>query len=391
VDEIISKQIKEMADMQFHCSCGKCHKIEIKHIYVGEGVYTKIVDIAKEIVPKKILIISDNNTYNVLGKTVEDKLKGESFKIKNIVLSSQEDLLPDERAIGRVLVEVDEDTELLIAVGSGSINDIARIISAKTKIPYVIMGTAPSMDGYASTVSPLIIDNAKVTYPGIHPYAIIADSNIMKEAPFEMICAGFGDILGKYTALSDWMLSHKVNNEYFCHTTEKLVRDAMNKCFENIEGAINRDAKAIEYIAEALILSGIAMTLSENSRPASGAEHHLSHYWEVDKLSRNLEHPLHGNSVGVGTIVSAWIYKELNIEEKYGIKVPTPNEIIGLLDFIGAKSSPKTLGIEKELFHRSVIHALEIRPRYTILQYAKNENKLDEYAEKLTNLFYGEE
>ena len=273
--------------MDFDCSCGKHHKIEMKHIYVGEGVYTKITDIVKEILPKEILIVSDKNTYKVLGQNVEEKLKDAGYNVKNIILNSEGDLIPDERAIGRVLVEVEDEIELLVAVGSGSINDISRMVSARTKIPYVIMGTSPSMDGYASTVSPLIIDGTKLTYPGIHPYAIIADSNIMKDAPFEMICAGFGDILGKYTALSDWMLSHKINEEYFCGTTEKLVRDAMNKCFENIEGAVNRDAKAIGYIAEALILSGVAMTLTENSRPASGAEHHLSHYWEIDKLSKN--------------------------------------------------------------------------------------------------------
>ncbi|WP_238899889.1 sn-glycerol-1-phosphate dehydrogenase [Clostridium sp. YIM B02500] len=390
MNEILTKTIEEMANMEFDCSCGKKHRIDIKHIYVGENVYNKILDVAKEILPKEILLVSDNNTYKALGKCVENEFTESGYKINNIMLVSDGDLIPDEKAIGRVLVEVNNETELIVAVGSGSINDICRIISAKTHIPYVIMGTAPSMDGYASTVSPLIIDGAKVTYPGTNPYAIIADSNIMKDAPFEMICAGFGDILGKYTALSDWRLSNTIYNEYFCDTTEKLVRNAMYKCFENIEGAVKRDVKAIEYISEALILSGIAMTLSGNSRPASGAEHHLSHYWEIDKLSRKLEHPLHGNSVGVGTVISAWLYKKLNIEERFGIKTPVPEIIINLLNSIGAKSNPKALGIEKELFHRSVIHALEIRPRYTILQYAKTENMLEEYANELTNLFYGE-
>jgi len=390
LNEILTKTIEEMADMEFDCSCGKKHRIDIKHIYVGENVYDRILDVAKEILPKEILLVSDNNTYKALGKCVENELTESGYKINNIILVSDGDLIPDEKAIGRVLVEVNNETELIVAVGSGSINDICRIISAKTHIPYVIMGTAPSMDGYASTVSPLIIDGAKVTYPGTNPYAIIADSNIMKDAPFEMICAGFGDILGKYTALSDWRLSNTIHDEYFCDTTEKLVRNAMYKCFENIEGAVKRDVKAIQYISEALILSGIAMTLSGNSRPASGAEHHLSHYWEIDKLSRKLEHPLHGNSVGVGTVISAWLYKKLNIEERFGIKTPVPEIIINLLNSIGAKSNPKTLGIEKELFHRSVIHALEIRPRYTILQYAKTENMLEEYANELTNLFYGE-
>lgn len=390
MNEILTKTIEEMADMEFDCGCGKKHRIDIKHIYVGENVYNRILDVAKEILPKEILLVSDNNTYKALGKCVENELTESGYKINNIILVSDGDLIPDEKAIGRVLVEVNNETELIVAVGSGSINDICRIISAKTHIPYVIMGTAPSMDGYASTVSPLIIDGAKVTYPGTNPYAIIADSNIMKDAPFEMICAGFGDILGKYTALSDWRLSNTIYNEYFCDTTEKLVRNAMYKCFENIEGAVKRDVKAIEYISEALILSGIAMTLSGNSRPASGAEHHLSHYWEIDKLSRKLEHPLHGNSVGVGTVISAWLYKKLNIEERFGIETPVPEIIINLLNSIGAKSNPKALGIEKELFHRSVIHALEIRPRYTILQYAKTENMLEECANELTNLFYGE-
>lgn len=390
MNEILTKTIEEMADMEFDCSCGKKHRVDIKHIYVGENVYNRILDVAKEILPKEILLVSDNNTYKALGKCVENELTESGYKINNIILVSDGDLIPDEKAIGRVLVEVNNETELIVAVGSGSINDICRIISAKTHIPYVIMGTAPSMDGYASTVSPLIIDGAKVTYPGTNPYAIIADSNIMKDAPFEMICAGFGDILGKYTALSDWRLSNTIHDEYFCDTTEKLVRNAMYKCFENIEGAVKREVKAIEYISEALILSGIAMTLSGNSRPASGAEHHLSHYWEIDKLSRKLEHPLHGNSVGVGTVISAWLYKKFNIEERFGIETPVSEIIINLLNSIGAKSNPKALGIEKELFHRSVIHALEIRPRYTILQYAKTENMLEEYANELTNLFYGE-
>ncbi|WP_271812775.1 sn-glycerol-1-phosphate dehydrogenase [Clostridium beijerinckii] len=390
MNEILTKTIEEMADMEFDCSCGKKHRVDIKHIYVGENVYNRILDVAKEILPKEILLVSDNNTYKALGKRVENELTESGYKINNIILVSDGDLIPDEKAIGRVLVEVNNETELIVAVGSGSINDICRIISAKTHIPYVIMGTAPSMDGYASTVSPLIIDGAKVTYPGTNPYAIIADSNIMKDAPFEMICAGFGDILGKYTALSDWRLSNTIHNEYFCDTTEKLVRNAMYKCFENIEGAVKREVKAIEYISEALILSGIAMTLSGNSRPASGAEHHLSHYWEIDKLSRKLEHPLHGNSVGVGTVISAWLYKKHNIEERFGIETPVPEITINLLNSIGAKSNPKALGIEKELFHRSVIHALEIRPRYTILQYAKTENMLEECANELTNLFYGE-
>lgn len=128
MDEILSRQIKEMANIEFQCSCGKNHKIEMKHIYVGEGVHTKIVDIVKEISPKEILIVCDKNTYKALGNSVEDKIREAGYNYKSIILSSGEgDLIPDERTIGRLLVEMSDETELLVAVGSGTIMMLAEL------------------------------------------------------------------------------------------------------------------------------------------------------------------------------------------------------------------------------------------------------------------------
>src|SRR5690606_37660380 len=159
------------------------------------------------------------------------------------------------------------------------------------------------MDGYASTVSPLIVEGSKMTYEAVYPKAIIADTNILKEAPLEMIHAGFGDILGKYTSLTDWKLSKIINNEYYCQTTVNLVEKAREKCVENAERIKNRDEKIIRQLTEALIVSGIAIGFIGYSRPASGAEHHLAHYWEIAALRNNQPHPLHGNSVGAATLV----------------------------------------------------------------------------------------
>ena len=143
-----------------------------------------------------------------------------------------------------------------------------------------------------------------------------------------------------------------------------------------------------QYIMEALVLSGIAMGLVGNSRPASGAEHHLAHYWEMDALSKGVEHPLHGNSVGVGTVIIASIYEMADIKSKYGIHVPKPQEIQQMLKSAGACDNPANLGISGQLFHRSVLHALEVRPRYTVLQYANDSGLLEKYTDKLTERFY---
>ena len=198
---------EEMTGLNYMCTCGKNHSVGIETIKVGKGVITELPTVIKSYEGKKVFIIEDAHTYEVAGKKVEELLK-DKFKVSKYVFN-EEHLHPNELALGRLLLEIPGDTSLIIAVGSGTINDISRFLSCKLHIPYVIVGTAPSMDGYASVVSPLIRDGVKVTYDGVYPLAIVCDSDIMKEAPMLMIQAGLGDILGKYTALADW---HIANN-----------------------------------------------------------------------------------------------------------------------------------------------------------------------------------
>ncbi len=189
---------------------------------------------------------------------------------------------------------------------------MARFLSSKLHIPYVIVGTAPSMDGYASVVSPLIVDGVKTTFEAVYPLAIVADLDIMKAAPMPMLRAGLGDILGKYTALADWHLAHVLQEEYFCETVEKLVRTAVGKCEMVAERLHLRENNTIESLTEALILSGLAIGMVGVSRPASGEEHHLSHCWEMMTMNRGKTTPwLHGNNVGVGVGIIAEAYKYL--------------------------------------------------------------------------------
>lgn len=125
------------------------------------------------------------------------------------------------------------DVTLMIAVGSGSINDSVKYVSSRLKVPYVIVCTAPSMDGYVSDGAPLIVDGFKISYPARLAYGVVGDTDIMKDAPMDLIRAGFGDVVGKITALADWDLAVKVKNEYRCDTCVELVNRALKNASAN--------------------------------------------------------------------------------------------------------------------------------------------------------------
>mgnify|MGYP005846627949 CR=1 FL=1 len=167
-----------------------------------------------------------------------------------------------------------------------------------------------------------------------------------------------------------------LTGEYYCETSVELVRNALEKCTNNIEGIVKRQEDAIRYMAEVLILSGVAMGLVGTSRPASGAEHHMAHYWEKDALAKGNDYQLHGKSVGVGSVVISTVYKLLAEEIPAGMEVPDPEYIEGLLKKVGGPSHPANLGVSKEVFKDSILHAMEVRPRFTVLRLASERGKL---------------
>lgn len=393
MDEILNLKAKEMTGFSYDCSCGRRHSVDIKNIAIGKGVVNNLPDILKEFKDKKIILVSDKNTWQIAGERVLNILQDAGFSKITAYTAESEDypiVVPDERVVARLLYETPNDTELLLAVGSGTINDLCKIVAYKMRIASVTVGTAPSMDGYASPMSPLIVNHAKVTYTTQYPDALVCDSEIMQTAPDVMFRAGFGDIVGKYTALADWQLTVKMNGEYWCDTTAKLVRNAVNKCVDNAEKYMQHDLDAIDDMNEALVLSGIAMGLVGISRPASGSEHHIAHFWELDALKKGIEHPLHGNSVGVGSIVSSKAYEIMKerYEDIREIEVPTSDFLCDIYKKVGSPLSPEGLGIPKEVFNDCINNAYRIRPRYTIFNYAKNAGFLPELADILTEEFY---
>lgn len=288
------------------CSCGITHTCDIKHIIIEDNAILKIPSLIEDY--KNIVLVADNNTAKACGDKVYELIKD---KVNAYYIFDDELLVPDEFAIERLENVLTTETDLIIGVGSGVIQDLCKYVSFKNSLPYHIVATAPSMDGYASKGAAMIINNMKVTYNAHVPEAIIGDTEVLKDAPIDMIRAGYGDIIGKHSCLNDWKLSAVVNDEYFCDYVYNLTFDMLKKTECLGKALNNRDKNAVKTLTEALIGVGIAMALVGNSRPASGSEHHLSHYFEITGLIDDKPYFMHGTDVAFSAVHTAKIRKEL--------------------------------------------------------------------------------
>lgn len=392
MDEILNLSINEMPQTEFDCSCGKHHNFSVHDMSIRKGAIEDLPKMAEPFKDGKILVVFDNHTYEVAGKRAVELLKENGFNVKELLFDTGDDILiPDEKTLGRIVQEQDLDTSLMVAVGSGVINDSVKFVTSRSGLPYIIVATAPSMDGYVADGAPIFSRGYKYSPVAHLTYGLVGDTDILKTAPQDLIQAGYGDVVGKITAIADWDLAVKANNDYRCDTCVTLVNRALDKCFAKAEGLKDRDPESLGALLEALTLTGVAMALVNISRPASGAEHMLSHFWEMDYIARGLNPNHHGIQVGVATPIIARFFEELAdiLPEGTGALCPPHEEIEALLAKGGAPTSPKDIGISKELFHDSLLKGYTVRPRYSIMQFAKDNGRLEEIADKITEEIYG--
>ena len=392
MDEILNLSINEMPQTEFDCSCGKHHNFSVHDMSIRKGAIEDLPKMAEPFKDGKILVVFDNHTYEVAGKRAIELLKENGFNVKELLFDTGDDILiPDEKTLGRIVQEQDLDTSLMVAVGSGVINDSVKFVTSRSGLPYIIVATAPSMDGYVADGAPIFSQGYKYSPVAHLTYGLVGDTDILKTAPQDLIQAGYGDVVGKITAIADWDLAVKANNDYRCDTCVTLVNRALDKCFAKAEGLKDRDPESLGALLEALTLTGVAMALVNISRPASGAEHMLSHFWEMDYIARGLNPNHHGIQVGVATPIIARFFEELAdiLPEGTGALCPPHEEIEALLAKGGAPTSPKDIGISKELFHDSLLKGYTVRPRYSIMQFGKDNGRLEEIADKITEEIYG--
>ncbi len=296
------------------CQCGKIHNFTAD-IHTGSGAIKKLADALKKYASQKVYVICDENTKKVGLKKVEAILNSENLPYSVFVYP--ESPRPDEYGVGAAVMNCPCDCDTVIAIGSGVINDIGKMLCAVGNKTYIIVATAPSMDGYASTTSSVSRSGLKTSVNTKSAEVIIGDSDIVCTAPRKMMISGLGDMLAKYISICEWRLSNLITGEYYCEQIANLIRLALKKCVSVAERLDGTDSLAAEALFEGLIIGSVAMNYAGISRPASGVEHYISHVIDMRAEEFDTPEDLHGIQCAIGTYLAAKLYEK--------IKAHTPN------------------------------------------------------------------
>lgn len=373
------------------CSCGQRHAVSQSQVQIGPGILDALDSIIPSLqIGQSCCLICDQITYQVAGEKVLQKLKAAGKEVELLKFERAEPLVPDEITLGELSLSLSTRPQFLVGVGSGTISDLTRYAAFIVGIPYLLVATAPSMDGYSSAVAPLIRKGAKYTYTAKEPTAILADSSVLAQAPQEMIQAGVGDLLGKYVARADWELSHLLTGEDRCPKIQKTVDQALELCVSKMRTIPIASPEFADVLMRGLILSGQAITIFGSSRPASGAEHHLAHYWRKLALQEGAEIGLHGQKVGCSARLILQVYHlvaqrmektgEGELKSKFFQvmeKLPSVEWYDQLLSQAGISFAPEKIGIRRDWLESGLLTAMNYRDRYSILKFAHEQGWLE--------------
>ena len=441
----VPQRLNYYLDTQFNCDCGKEHYAPLKYVSIRKGALEDLPVFAKALNFKSLYLVSDKITYDIAGKRCLTILKAAGITAHIVILTHTNF---DEATVGELLINMPDDCDLLVAVGTGAINDMTRYFSFRTGRPFFTVATAAPMDGFASNLAVLNINNLKTSIEAQPPTAIIGDTEILKGAPYSMIAAGLGDLLGKSICLCDWKLSSIINGEHYCKNIVELVETCVANTLKVADKAKERDPQVLGSIMEGLVLTGVAMSLYGNSRPASGCEHHISHYWEMI-FEQMGKHPVaHGTQVGVGTVLILKLVESLlattvnfsaartyakaydqslwakSIHKAYGSAaqgiinmeataqkneinahlrridaiedhweeitmllkaLPSSKTVSELLTSLGAPDLPEQIGVDVDMLRNTLLYCKEVRARYTILQMIWDLGLLETLSEQVIN------
>jgi len=285
-------------------------KPTIDPIYVGNEAISHLLAYTDQHSLNRFTIISDTHTYRALGEQVEKALKARNYDVKSVVLSGAE-VIADERYVVQALLHAQLGPTTFIAVGSGTLTDITRFSSHRSGRAFISVPTAPSVDGFTSVGAPIVLSGVKTTIISQAPLAVFANIETLRSAPHRLIAAGFGDMIGKITSIADWRVGALLWEEPFDQSIYNRSKAAIDTCVQSA-GEIGQDIEAgVRNLMDTLIESGLCMLDFGSSRPASGAEHHASHYWEMILLQEGRPAALHGAKVGFALIHVAAQYARL--------------------------------------------------------------------------------
>ena len=283
------------------------HTTDTKACTIGTGATGAVARMFKELFPdaKKAIVVEDPRTRAVAGERVERLLERAGIECsRHVMCPGGEYFHAEYKWIDEVRGVIAAAGAIPVAVGSGTINDIVKRSSEEVGVRYMVVGTAASMDGYTSFGASITKDGMKQTLSCKAPLGCIVDSKVAADAPKELVASGYADLVAKIPAGADWILADAIGSEAIHPMAWKFVQEPLRDSLSDPEGAASGDIAATEKLCSGLVMSGFAMQAMGSSRPASGTEHQVSHYWDMEDLSLNGIPVSHGFKVGIGTLIS---------------------------------------------------------------------------------------
>jgi glycerol-1-phosphate dehydrogenase [NAD(P)+] len=442
-------RFRDMLGRRWRCEfCGREHLIPTRWVDLEAGALERLpAALSDEGWAGRLLLVADETTYQVAGGRTARILKDGGFELDELIFPSS------PKATRELGLQVQEAVEGrisgVVAVGSGTVNDLAKWGSYQAGKPYVVVPTAASMNGYTSSIAALSVHGVKRTLPAHPPVGIATEPEIVASAPVRMSSSGYADLQSKAVADIDWRLSHLLLGGYYCPLPRKGVTSAEKRLEGRLEGIARSLPESVSALLDALIESGISMTVAGSSTPASGGEHLISHWLDMQAHRSGRTPAMHGEQVGIGTLVAAKIYeiwletdpekwrphpsesrppdeRGVEFEERYGDMAGevmeefkgkwlspeerdrvlnemrrrwdelrevilegwvSPQRLRENLRLAGAPTSPAQIGVSEDEFRQAVLHAREIRGRWTSLDFAYLIGILPERMDELISVF----
>lgn len=293
----------------FDCPCGIRHELPIETCHVGEGAALELAKFSRDRCGSAVLVVSDENTFRAGGEPVVKALRDAGKR----VLAQRYPGTPFEATGERAeeTAAAGKDIDFYVAIGSGTVSDLAKYAGSVQKKPVLLFPTAASMNGYTSGITALKIRGLKRTQPCRPVTGIFANPEVIATAPQRMLAAGVADFLSKCSSAADWRASHLLRGDYYCHRPREFNEGIQERLFAAAEAVGRAEPEAVQLVMEALLLSGFGMVIAGSSAPASGGEHLISHYLDMKHALYGTENDLHGTQVGVGTVHALGLWEKV--------------------------------------------------------------------------------
>ncbi len=434
--------IEELIGADFHCPrCGRQHRVTLRDLVYQPGAWDRLPELFQKHCPgKRVRLLADQRTFQAAGEGCRDALEGKGFQVSVHLVP---DPAPGESPVCDDITREMMEREIgpcdgFLAVGSGVISDLVKWIAFHGNLPYVVVPTAASMNGYtADNIAPAV-RGVKTLLHGRGPVAVAADPEVLQRAPYHLTAAGLGDVLAKSVSSADWRLNRILFGDYCCEFCIELQMAADRGGSLSGEGLRSGSSEAMRALFEALALTGLLQSMAGTSAPASGGEHTVSHTLDMMSSLDHRPHDLHGRQVGIGTVFAAALYEEVLrmekpvfsdpanatdsrfwgrlaavVEEQHAKKrakvtratrlleedptvwtacceavrplLRSPLSIREQLEKAGAACRLSDIGVDRGRFLSAVAHLHEIRDRFTIVDVARMVSILPARAEELVD------